>query len=333
MTPSKGAPRRLRVLFVIPAPAEGSGHVFSKRQADALERADVDVRRFYLRPWTSLPVLVAEARRYWREARQLRPDIVHAQYGTMTSALCAFLTCHKLVVTFRGSDLNPDSSVSFIRLRMGHILSQFSALRANRIVCVSQELKDRLWWRKSLATVVPSGVDTDAFRPQPRDQARRALGWNPAERVVLLNVGNAPANKGLKTAEAAVEVAQAAIDPIRLLVVSGEVAPERMPLYINASDCVLVASDWEGSPTIVQEAMACNVPVVATNVGDVAVRLRKVVPSKVVDRTPASLGAALAEILRLGQRSNGAEMLGEISLDVATGRLIDLYHQIAQDDR
>ena len=329
MTSVQDGSRRLRVLFVIPAPAEGSGQIFSRRQAAALERADIDLKRFYLRPWLSLPVYVAEAVRYWREVRRFRPDIVHADFGTMTSVLCAALTAQKLVVTFRGSDLNPDSGIGFIRLRVGHFLSQLSALRASRIVCVSQELKDRLWWRKSAADVIPSAVDTSVFRPQPRDEARRALGWDPADRVVLLNVGNCPANKGLKAGEAAVEAARAAIGPIRLLVLSGEVAPEQMPLYINASDCVLVASDWEGSPTIVQEAMACNVPVVATNVGDVAERLRLVTPSRIAERAPASLGAALAEILRLGQRSNGSENLGEASLDATTRRLIDLYTQVA----
>jgi glycosyltransferase involved in cell wall biosynthesis len=263
--------------------------------------------------------------------KQFKPDMVHAQYGTMTSALCAVLTPRRLVVTFRGSDLNPDHSISFIRSRLGRSLSQFSALRADRIVCVSQELKDRLWWRKSRADVIPSGVDTHVFYPQPRDEARRALGWNPSERVVLFNAGNDPLGKGLRIAEAAVEVARAAIGPIRLLVSRGEIPPQQMPLHINASDCVLLASDYEGSPTIVQEAMACNVPVVTTNVGDVARRLRGVVPSRIVERSPERLGAALAEVLSFGQRSNGAEKLGEISLETTTRQLVELYNEATKD--
>jgi glycosyltransferase involved in cell wall biosynthesis len=328
---TRGNPRRLRVLFVIPAPAEGAWHIFSKRQADALERADIDLRRFYLHPWISLSTLVTEARRHWREVRQFKPDIVHAQYGTMTSALCAVLAPQKLVVTFRGSDLNPGHSVNFIRTRLGRILSQLSALRANRIVCVSQELKDRLWWRKSVAVVIPSAVDTHVFHPQPRDEARRSLGWDPSERLVLLNVRDDPLGKGLRIAEAAVEIARAEIGPIRLLVVRGDVPPERMPLYINASDCVLLASEWEGSPTIVQEAVACNVPVVATNVGDVALRLQGIFPSRIVERSPARLGAALAEVVSLGQRSNGTEKLGEISLDTTTRQLTELYNDVVPD--
>lgn len=325
--------RPMRVLFVIPGSPDGSSMIFAKRQAAALIERGVVLDTFYLRAWESLPVLFTESVRFRRYARMVQPDVVHAQYGTMTLALCAVLTRQKLVVTFRGSDLNPDSGVGCIRLHVGHLLSQLSALRASRTVCVGQELKNRLWWRKSAADDIPSAVDTRVFHPLPRDEARRTLGWDCSEKLVLFNASfNAP-GKGLEVAEAAVEIARAAVGPIRLLVMRGEVPPEQMPLYINGSDCVLLASDWEGSPTIVQEAMACNVPVVATNVGDVAERLRTVVPSKVVDRTPASLGAALSEILRLGQRSNGAEMLGEISLDVATGRLIDLYHQITQDVR
>ena len=319
------------MLFVIPAPAEGAGHIFSKRQADALEGAGVDLRRFYLRPWSSVRQVLAEAWRFRREVRQSKPDIVHAQYGTMTSALCAVLAPRRLVVTFRGSDLNPDHSVSFIRSLLGRILSQFSALRATGIVCVSPKLKDRLWWRKGAADVIPSAVDTHAFYPQPRDEARRVLGWDPSERAVLFNAGNDPLGKGLRIAEAAVEIARMSVGPIRLLVSRGDVPPGQMPVYINASDCVMLASDYEGSPTIVQEALACNVPVVTTNVGDVAERLQGVAPSRIVERSPERLGAALVEVLSLGQRSNGTDRLGEISLDTTTRQLADLYNEVAQD--
>ena len=56
--------------------------------------------------------------------------------------------------------------------------------------------------------------------------------------------------------------------PAVLRVMQG-VAYADVPTWINASDVLLLTSLLEGSPTIVKEALACNVPIVSTPAGDV----------------------------------------------------------------
>jgi glycosyltransferase involved in cell wall biosynthesis len=246
----------------------------------------------------------------------------------MTAALCAFGTTRKLVITYRGSDLNPTGAVSPLRASLGHLLSQLSALRASRIVCVSDELRARLWWRKKDAVMIPSPVDTSVFYPMTREDARQRLGWSQSERVVLFNAGTDPVGKGLDVAEEAVRIAGEEVGPIRLHVMRGEVEPGLVPLYINASDCVLLASRWEGSPNIVKEALACNTPVVGVRAGDVAVRLKGVQPSGIANLDPADLGRALVDVLRVGGRSNGREKLCEVLVETTTRRLVALYSDL-----
>jgi glycosyltransferase involved in cell wall biosynthesis len=105
-----------------------------------------------------------------------------------------------------------------------------------------------------------------------------------------------------------------------------------MPLYYNASDCLIVASAYEGSPNVVKEALACNCPVVSSKVGDVEERLRDVYPSMVVGRNPQELGIALAEVLALNTRSNGRENITELSLERVTRRLIQLYNEVLEKE-
>ena len=77
-----------------------------------------------------------------------------------------------------------------------------------------------------------------------------------------------PIGKRLDLAEAAVAFAQRTIPNLRLHVFRGTTHPDEMPLYYSAADALLMTSDYEGSPTVVKEAMACNLPVVSVDVGD-----------------------------------------------------------------
>jgi glycosyltransferase involved in cell wall biosynthesis len=98
---------------------------------------------------------------------------------------------------------------------------------------------------------------------------------------------------------------------------------------MNASDCLLVASDSEGSPTVVQEALACGLPIVSVPVGDIAERLRDVNHSRVVPRGKAALASAIVELTRKPLRSNGRAKISEISLDAIAGQLKGLYESLA----
>ncbi len=51
------------------------------------------------------------------------------------------------------------------------------------------------------------------------------------------------------------------------LLTGGSIEPERMPLWINAANAVLVTSDYEGFGLAAVEALACEVPVLSTPVG------------------------------------------------------------------
>ena len=196
------------------------------------------------------------------------------------------------MITFRGTDLNPCPNGG-ARGAVGRVFSQLAALGASRIVCVSRQLRSRLWWRQGSATVIPSGVDATQFRPFDRTEARRLLGWPPEERVVLFNAGHDARNKRLDLAEAACNLACLTLSDLRLEVLRGGTDPGLMPVLMNASDCLLVTSDSEGSPTVVQEALACGLPIVSVPVGDIEERLRDVNHSRVVPRDGASLARAI----------------------------------------
>jgi glycosyltransferase involved in cell wall biosynthesis len=300
--------------------------VFARRQAAALAGQGFRVEMFDLLSRTSPRLLFEEFRRFRRAVRAFGPQVIHAHYGTVT-ALFAALGAGRipLVITYRGSDLNRLPSARGLRPAAARLFSQVAALKAARIVCVSRQLKNLLWWRRARVTVLPSGVDPEVFRPQTQNNARSDLGWREEERVVLFNAGRDARNKRLDLAQDAVAEARRWAPGVRLEVLDGRVAPERVPAMMNAADCLLVTSDSEGSPTVVQEALATNLPVVSVDVGDIREQLDGVACSRVAERDPHALGRALAEILNPPRRSDGRRKAQEFSSQLVARELGRLY--------
>jgi teichuronic acid biosynthesis glycosyltransferase TuaC len=135
------------------------------------------------------------------------------------------------------------------------------------------------------AQVLPCGVDLERFRRLPRAAARAELGLDPERPYVLfpadparrgkrydraLALMRAPAPGDAPPTAAAGEDEPRALarraDAATLLSLGG-VAPEQVPLWVNASNAVLVPSEREGFGLAVLEALACDVPVLATPVG------------------------------------------------------------------
>ena len=318
---------------MIPGEANGSSMIFARRQACSLAGQGVEVHMFHLRSRTSPTELYREWKRFRVRVKRVQPQVIHAHFGTMTALFAAWAAPRKpLVITCRGGDLNAPPATASRRARWralaGRVLSQVAALRAARIVCVSRELRERLWWRRGSAVVLPSGVDPEVFRPEGRDCVRARLGWGGSERVVLFNAGLDPAVKRLDLARHAVALTQEFMEGVRLEILEGQTPAARVPELLNAADCLVLTSDREGSPTVIQEALACNLPVVSVDVGDAAERLLDVRHCAVVARDPASLAAELARGLRVPVRSNGRDRVQEFSACKIAGDLRRIYVEL-----
>ncbi|MGA3204097.1 MAG: glycosyltransferase [Bryobacteraceae bacterium] len=323
-----------RVLFVIPGDGRGSSMIFVERQARSLAVEGVPVSLFYLASRTSPGVLLAEFRRFRAALKQLRPAVIHAHFGTVTALFSALASgLLPLVITYRGSDLNPPPPSyrwpAKARAACGCLFSQLAALRAQRIICVSRQLRNHLWWRRGVVAILPSGVDAEEFYPEPRALARGRLGWTGAERVVLFHAGGDPRVKRLDLARAAVACARRALPEVRLEILDGSVRPALVPELMNAADCLLLTSISEGSPTVVQEALACDLPVVSVAVGDVLERVEGVRNCTVSATDADALGHALVRMLEPPRRSNGHSKIAEFSSQRVAAGLKEIYRQLA----
>lgn len=297
--------------------------VFVDLQIEALRAMGHRVSTFDIGQRHSPTHLLRRLRALRAAVKELRPDVVHARYGTQV-AMLSVLSGAPSIITFAGSDLLPGASVSLLRTWAGIALSNLAALKADALICVSEELRRALWWRRGSAHVIPDGVDLDLFAPGSQTEARAKLGWDHDRPTVLLNALRDPANKGLPLARAAMDVLGLQMPEAELVLTPG-VDQSEMPNYYNAADLLLCASRQEGSPNVVKEALACNLPVVSVPVGDVPERLEGVEPAAIVPRDPEALADAMASILRARGRSNGRSRVLSLSLTTVAQRVVDVY--------
>ncbi len=243
-------------------------------------------------------------------------DLIHANYGlTAPYAVTQFQL--PVVLTLWGSDV-----VGFD----GFVTKAF-AWRANAVTVRSEEMRTLLG--KKDVHIVPSGVDLERFRPIDQTVARERVGWDTDRTYVLFPYSPEYERKNYPLAKDVIKRVEAkcGID-ISLQTVSG--APHNvMPYYINASDALLLTSSHEGSPNTVKEAMACNVPVVSTDVGDVDERLANVENSG-VGTSANELASILTNVLRAENRSNGRDIVREVSWDQIGEQFVEIYHEVQQ---
>jgi len=243
-------------------------------------------------------------------------DLIHANYG-LTAPAAVLQPNLPVVLSLWGSDLMG---------RYGPV-SEWCARHCEAVVVMSEEMATIL---DRDATVIPHGVNLDTFSPRPTHEARTELGWPADEYHVLFPYPPTRAVKNFERAERVVDTAASRLGaPITLQTVSGE-PHERMAVYHNAADCLLLTSDREGSPNSVKEAMACNTPVVATDVGDVRERLSGVSQSYVRSST-SGLTAALIAVLEAGVPSNGRRAAQDITPAQTARRLEAVYRTVLAD--
>jgi glycosyltransferase involved in cell wall biosynthesis len=182
---------------------------------------------------------------------------------------------------------------------------------------------------RSRNQVIPNGVDLDRFAPAPRIEARRRLGWEPDAPVAVFVGDPGIPRKNHELAKAACAKASAELRDLRLEVAHG-LSPAEVPLVMSAADALLMTSLWEGSPNVVKEAMAAELPVVAVPAGDVEERLSGVEGCFVCPYDAGMLSQALVEAVRHGRAPAARAAVSELSLENVARRVREIYERVSR---
>ena len=336
---SRGAEqgRRLRVLAVTniyPTPERPALGTFVEQQIKGLRAIGLEVEvEFVDRAGRGMGVYRDAGARARRRAREIGADLVHVMYGgILADEVTREVTDRPRLVSFCGSDLLGELLSGWWRRvvsGLGVRASHRAARRADGIIVKSRNLRDALPTGLGTKPVVilPNGVDLARFSPLDRATCRESLGWSASSFHVLF-----PFNTGDRRKRP--WLAQAAIDRVRERGVAAELHPlrdvphERVPVWINACDAVLLTSLHEGSPNVVKEALACDVAVVSLDVGDVRERLEGIAGCYLATPDPGDLAGCLQRVHEGPGRVQARARMADFSIDRVAARLERVYRDV-----
>lgn len=322
------------ILHVTPVTDAGDIPIFIRRQILGLSKNGYNNSVVRLRGSAGVrhPTMLAREVHDLRTAiKHERPTLVHAHWGSILGYLTTTLAHYAhipSIVTFRGSDLNPVVSESASTTWIRNRLSQTAARKSARVICVSQQLADRIDQPPTAPVIVIDGVELAVFRPEDNLEAREQLGWDKETWQVFFYQGGRPVEKGRPLVDEALALCETRGFNCNLQVVESNLERSEVALRMNAADAVIVASRSEGSPNIVREAIACHTPVVTVEVGDVR---RWVQPGygQVVSRNGFELARALIEECSRVTRPNpSSEILSAMSEDHSLADLMRVYDEV-----
>ena len=258
-------------------------------------------------------------------------DVIHAYYGFHSALFAAIIKRRPLIITFVGSDALKEPS----RNRIYRILQKFVIARADHIIAVSSKIKNALisdlGADSHKISVVTFGIDFDLFKPSPQDKVREKLGFPSDMKLVLFPSNPRRIEKRFDIFSRAVELVRKEDQNILPIILSNNRRSySEVPLVMNACDVLVLTSDSEGSPTVIKEALACNLPVVSVDVGDAREVIKDVANCYVCKQEPVDIAESIKLVLDKKTRAAGRDNIKHLSSKKIARNIIELYTQITQ---
>jgi len=291
--------------------------IFVKETLDELRTLGLDIEILHVRGGRApFKYAIGVFRLWWRLLRH-RYDLIHAYY--VYSGLVARMQpfC-PVVVTLCGSDVNLPSQRRF---------SKWLSRRVSKTIVQTQKMKKLLG--DETATILPFGVNLSLFAPMPRELARSRLGLSTEARFALFPYDPCRKGKRYDLFTAAVSNARQKEPRLGSLVLRN-LPREFVPLHMSAADVMVLTSETEGSPTTIKEALACGLPIVSVDVGDVAELIAGVDGCWICDATENEIAEGVLKALSFGRRTDGRGRALEMSSSVTALRLLALYEEVIQ---
>lgn len=248
-------------------------------------------------------------------------DLVHIHFGLSGMYLLSpFKQKVPTVVTFHGSDIQPKGGNGWLTIH----LSQYVAKKADVCLTLNDYMDAIVKHYNRNTFVVPCSVDMNLFKPMNcRKQGNGIKIIFPCNRSMWV--------KDYPLFESVIKMLRTQYGIACESLTMENLSRQQVAELMNTANLLLMTSHAEGSPQAVKEALACNLPVVSTPVGDVNELLKGVKDCYVAKtRQTEELATLVVQSLqRNGCGMTGRERLKQLHLDPQSvgDKIYNIYEQ------
>tara|TARA_B100001564_G_scaffold359760_1_gene382822 strand:+ start:769 stop:1755 length:987 start_codon:yes stop_codon:yes gene_type:complete len=308
---------------------------FLVREVDQIKKMGIQMEVFSFRGNKRFKNYFESRKRLKKIIQNKKFDIIHVHWGY--NAIILLPTNIPIVITYRGDDLNGISymggATNILKSFLVIIISKFVSFFASSIILVSQNFKVKL--NENTPTfLIPSGIDLDLFKPLDKKMCRSLLKLDKNKKIILFAGNKTDLVKNYSLADKIVKIIKKSLINVVMISIPFNTDKELIPYYMNSADCLLFTSFQEGSPNVIKEALACNIPIVSADVGDVKDRLENIKGCIVCNSYNADeFASSVKEILDKEYKIDGRSNVLSLDLKNTAKDIIKVYKNIIDNDK
>jgi teichuronic acid biosynthesis glycosyltransferase TuaC len=307
----------MKVLFVCSGNSNYGIVPFIKRQGESIIKEGVNLE-FYTIKGKGIKGYLKSIKPLAKHIKNNNYDIIHAHYG-MVGLVCGLTFSGKpIVLSIMGSDAYGRLNINGKRVFSSYfemLLTQIALLFTSSIIVKSKNIFNLVPYKKK-TKILPNGVDFELFKPNSNDLIKNNV-------LCLCNPKDS--RKNFKLVQEAISLLN---DKNINLVNPYPIKPDDFPKYLNDSSVFVLSSYNEGSPNVIKEAMACGIPIVSTNVGDVEEVINKTKGCYLVSFTPEDVASKIKIVLQLHKRTTGRNDIKHLDSKIVAKKIIIIYKGI-----